>query len=153
MRHLLVTTDLSEASTAAFSVAREQAQALGSQECRVTLLHVCEDITAATFHYGLGTDVQNILHDLESSAQQELDKIRDRFFSGMPVMTTVIRAHKPVAREIVDFAHTHHVTTIILSSHGRSGFDHFLNGSVAERILRLSECPVLVLPAGRRIST
>jgi nucleotide-binding universal stress UspA family protein len=34
---------------------------------------------------------------------------------------------------------------IIVSSHGRSGISRFLLGSVAERILRLAKCPVLVI--------
>jgi nucleotide-binding universal stress UspA family protein len=34
---------------------------------------------------------------------------------------------------------------IILTSHGRTGLSHLLIGSVAERIVRMAHCPVLVL--------
>lgn len=34
---------------------------------------------------------------------------------------------------------------VVISSHGRTGLSHFFLGSVAERVTRLSPCPVLVL--------
>jgi nucleotide-binding universal stress UspA family protein len=36
---------------------------------------------------------------------------------------------------------------IVLSTHGRSGFDRFALGSVTEKVLRKASCPVLVVPA------
>jgi nucleotide-binding universal stress UspA family protein len=35
---------------------------------------------------------------------------------------------------------------IILGTHGRTGLDHFIAGSVAESIIRHAECPVLIIP-------
>jgi len=35
---------------------------------------------------------------------------------------------------------------IILGTHGRTGFDHFISGSVAEGVARRSACPVLIVP-------
>ncbi len=48
-------------------------------------------------------------------------------------------------RQICDFAAEHHAELIVVPSHGRSGFTRLLLGSVAERIVRLAPCPVLVL--------
>ena len=36
---------------------------------------------------------------------------------------------------------------IILGTHGRTGFDHFISGSVAESVARKSKCPVLIIPS------
>jgi nucleotide-binding universal stress UspA family protein len=47
--------------------------------------------------------------------------------------------------EIVKYAQHHHADLIVMPSHGRTGIDHFLRGSVAERVVRFSHCPVLVL--------
>jgi nucleotide-binding universal stress UspA family protein len=49
--------------------------------------------------------------------------------------------------EIVDFAKEARVGLIVMPSHGRTGFAHILLGSVAERVVRLAPCPVLVLRA------
>ncbi|MEM1255095.1 MAG: universal stress protein [Cyanobacteria bacterium P01_H01_bin.21] len=47
--------------------------------------------------------------------------------------------------KIVDYAQEIDAGLIVMSSHGRKGVGHFLMGSVAEQIVRLSHCPVLIL--------
>lgn len=47
--------------------------------------------------------------------------------------------------EILDYAKAHAADLIVISSHGRTGLRQFLLGSVAERIVRFSHCPVLVI--------
>jgi nucleotide-binding universal stress UspA family protein len=47
--------------------------------------------------------------------------------------------------EIADYAQRHSADLIVLPSHGRTGLKRLLLGSVAERIVRLAHCPVLVL--------
>ncbi|MEK6248812.1 MAG: universal stress protein, partial [Planctomycetales bacterium] len=47
--------------------------------------------------------------------------------------------------EIIKFASSLNAELIVLPSHGRTGIKRLLIGSVAERVMRLAECPVLVL--------
>lgn len=47
--------------------------------------------------------------------------------------------------EIAHFAERHDAGLIVISSHGRRGLPRMLLGSVAERVVRLAPCPVLVL--------
>ena len=47
--------------------------------------------------------------------------------------------------EIAKFAKEMHAGLIVMPSHGRTGLSHILIGSVAERVVRLANCPVLVL--------
>lgn len=47
--------------------------------------------------------------------------------------------------EIVKLAKQLHADLIVMPSHGRTGLAHILIGSVAERVVRLAHCPVLVL--------
>ncbi len=47
--------------------------------------------------------------------------------------------------EITDYAKRVGADLIVLSSHGRTGLKRLLLGSVAERVVRLADCPVLVL--------
>jgi nucleotide-binding universal stress UspA family protein len=49
--------------------------------------------------------------------------------------------------EIIDYAQSHGIDLIVISSHGRTGISRFLLGSVAERVVRFATCPVLVLRA------
>jgi len=46
---------------------------------------------------------------------------------------------------IADFAAEQKADLIVMPSHGRTGLKRILLGSVAERVVRLSHCPVLVL--------
>ena len=67
---------------------------------------------------------------------------------------------KPVVREvrvgaafmeIIDYAREKDIDLIVIGTHGRSGLMHVLMGSVAERIVRKSPCPVLtVKPEGHQ---
>ena len=47
--------------------------------------------------------------------------------------------------EIIDYAKDNEIELVVLHSHCRKGVSRFLIGSVAERVVRLSPCPVLVL--------
>ena len=48
--------------------------------------------------------------------------------------------------EILNTAEEWKADLIILGTHGRTGFDHFISGSVAEGVARRSVCPVLIVP-------
>ena len=52
-----------------------------------------------------------------------------------------------IADKIIAVAHEVGADQIVVGSHGRRGFEHFLIGSVAERVLRLASGPVLVVKA------
>ena len=51
-----------------------------------------------------------------------------------------------VRDEILDVAEEWKADLIILGTHGRTGFDHFISGSVAESVTRKAHCPVLIIP-------
>jgi nucleotide-binding universal stress UspA family protein len=59
-------------------------------------------------------------------------------------VTTLIRDGKP-AGEILDCADEHDVDQIVMGSHGRTGVARVLLGSVAEQVVRRSECPTTVV--------
>lgn len=50
-----------------------------------------------------------------------------------------------IAERIINFARNNKMDLIILASHGRSGMVHWFLGSVAEKILRSSSTPVLII--------
>ncbi len=59
-------------------------------------------------------------------------------------VTTVVRVGNP-GLEIADYATQLGADLIVISSHGYHGLKRLLLGSVAERVIRHAECPVLVL--------
>jgi nucleotide-binding universal stress UspA family protein len=65
---------------------------------------------------------------------------------GVPV-TFLVRDASDVRREILEQARVLRPDLLVIGSHGRSGFERLLLGSVTERIVRKAPCPVMVVPA------
>lgn len=70
---------------------------------------------------------------------------------GVAFESTVL--YGQVWREIVERERALHADLLVLGTHGRSGVERLLLGSVAEKLLRASTCPVLTVPrvAGRAL--
>jgi nucleotide-binding universal stress UspA family protein len=65
---------------------------------------------------------------------------------GVPIEAVVREGQ--AAGEIVDQAVTMDADLIVIGTHGRTGFERFLLGSVTEKVLRKARCPVLTVPRG-----
>lgn len=48
------------------------------------------------------------------------------------------------ADEILNYAEDNHIDLIVMGTHGRTAISHLLLGSVAERVIRLAKCPVMI---------
>jgi len=150
MKHILVTTDFSEASEAAFESAKEQLKLAGEEKNKITLLKVIDVVPPAgiKFEYGLALpDKKGMLEKVYKHASVQILEIAEKQFAGLPVETAVVKPKKAVYQEIIKFAETNNVDLIVMSTHGRTGVKHFLLGSVAERVVRKSSCPVMIVPA------
>ncbi len=150
MKHILVTTDLSEASESAFDYAKEQLKLTGKEKSKITLLKVIASVPPAgiNFEYGLALpDKKGMLEKVYKHATVQIQEIAEKQFAGLPVETAVIKPKKAVYQEIIKFAETNSVSLIVMSTHGRTGVKHFLLGRVAERVVRRSPCPVMIVPA------
>ncbi len=57
----------------------------------------------------------------------------------------VVMVHGQPWQEIIDIARKHKATLIVMGTHGRTGLQHLLLGSVAERVVRHAPCSVLTV--------
>ncbi|MBI1987407.1 MAG: universal stress protein [Nitrospinae bacterium] len=81
---------------------------------------------------------------MEAIAQEYLDKIASRLQAkGLPVEIELRRGE--VASEIIDYAHEHGIDLLAMSTHGRSGVKRWVFGSVAEKVLRSLNLPILLI--------
>ena len=64
----------------------------------------------------------------------------------VPVVQTAVS----VPADIVEYARKQKIDLIIMGTHGRSGVQHLLMGSVAERVVRTAPCPVLTVRTPER---
>ncbi len=88
-----------------------------------------------------------MLEKVYKHASEQMQEIAKKQFAGLPVETAVVKPKKAIYQEIIKFAETNNVSLIVMSTHGRTGAKHFLLGSVAERVVRRSPCPVMIVPA------
>lgn len=148
MKRILVPTDFSENSKAAFSHALEQYK-YGGENSKLLLLCVIEDLapTSVQFEFALAViDAQGILDEAFKKASARLKELAPEAFPGLHPETHVIKAKASVDSEIIEFAKKEDVDLIVMGTHGRSGVSRLLIGSVAENVVRHAPCPVLLIP-------
>lgn len=91
-------------------------------------------------------ELQGRTAELEmTESEAYLDSIRGQWSGvGIPVHTEVTRGDP--AEMIVDTASAVNADLIVMTTHGRAGLSRWINGSVAEGVLRSSPIPVLLIP-------
>ncbi|MBE2279900.1 MAG: universal stress protein [Ignavibacteriaceae bacterium] len=82
--------------------------------------------------------------DLDQTAKSELEKLAQSEIGDAVQTTCIIKYGKPFL-EIIETARDEDADLIIISSHGRSGVEHILFGSTADKVVRKSPCPVLTI--------
>lgn len=139
--HILVPVDFSPYADHALVYALGLADKL---QARLTLLHVMQPIPLGAGD-ALTVFPPAYLQELETEAQHSLEQALQRVHdAGLQGDTTLVYG-VPFQR-IVDTARDLHADLIVMGTHGRTGLTHVLLGSVAEKVVRLAPCPVLVIP-------
>lgn len=128
---------------------------LGSHIPEIIILRVIEPLSAidTTGLAQAGGDSGARLESMsEAEATDYVSSIARRLSEeGLSVKGEVLRGRADEA--IVDYARKNRIDLIIMSSHGRSGVSRWFMGSVAERVMRYSMVPVLLVPTpGCRIA-
>lgn len=132
--------DFSPGSTLAVEKAAELARATGS---RVELLHVYQ-LPVLALPDGVISATPAYITTLTSNAQQQLDEIAEGLRGrGVQVATKLVEGSP--AQAILEHAARLPAGLIVLGTHGRRGFQRFLMGSTAERVVRLANIPVLTV--------
>ncbi len=146
IKTIIVTTDLSDESKAAFPLAKELAKRFNSE---LILLAVVEDLSQAAMAYAMDFPVlpdADLQRQLLERVSKELEEIRKSYFADTSCVCLVHEAHAPVHTEVVKLARLKNADLIIMATHGRTGIGRLLIGSVAEKIVREAHCPVLTVP-------
>jgi nucleotide-binding universal stress UspA family protein len=84
--------------------------------------------------------------------KQFLDKfLREKFAAFMNLVEVSQRIELGTAHvNITEMAEREAVDVVMMSTHGRTGLDHLLLGSVTEKVIAHAHCPVLAIPAPKR---
>ena len=83
------------------------------------------------------------IQDLEAEIMGNMNNCLERV-TAAGLEGEIVVVHGVPFHEIIETAKAQQVALIIMGTHGRTGFQHVLLGSVAEKVVRLAPCPVLV---------
>lgn len=86
---------------------------------------------------------EGVSRALEKEGRTAISDVERQVPEEIPLQTALIEGSPP--REIVDYGTEEGCDLIVMGTHGRSGVDRLLLGSVAERIVRTSPIPVLTI--------
>ena len=140
---MLVPVDFSRHARVALRHAKELAPLF---DAHLELLHVVEEQLHPAFYNTGVYSVYDMIPEIEEQAAEELE----RFFhetEGPAVEATFHVRHGHAAHEIVAFAREREPVLIVMATHGLRGMEHFLMGSVAEKVVRLVPAPVFTVKA------
>jgi nucleotide-binding universal stress UspA family protein len=134
-RSVLIPTDGSDPANAALEVGLDVADAATAA---VHLLSVV-DVTS------LGVDVRaDIQTDaLEESAHEIVETAAERASAAGIDPTTAVESGGSIPRVIRAYVADHDIDLVVVGTHGRTGFDRYVLGSVAEALVRTAPVPVL----------
>lgn len=132
---LLLATDGSDGSHQATDHAIELADQLGAT------LHIVSVSEEGPHSAEKRDAMRSDLEDEAVAAVEEAEQVASE--RGIETTTTV--RHGVAQEEIVDVADVNAIDLIVMGTHGRTGLDHLVVGSVAEEVVRNAPVPVVTV--------
>jgi nucleotide-binding universal stress UspA family protein len=139
-KNIFIATDGSEPNKEAVNHGLEVAKI---SEAKLYVGYVVDTAAFASIPMDAGWEMMYEL--LEKEANEATDTVSEMAKAqNIDVETIILEGHP--SHEIIEFSKNNSIDLIIMGTLGKSGLDRFLLGSVAEKVLRNSKVPVLVVP-------
>jgi len=137
---ILIPTDGSEAATAAI----DHAVAIAEQyDATIHALSVV-DSSALSGGYDVGTGIPDVLASLEEGSEQAVAAVEERCTDRDVDVVTNVAEGSPY-RVIQQYIDDEGISLVAMGTHGRTGLERYLLGSMTERVIRTSDVPVLTV--------
>ena len=144
-RNMVIATDGSENTQRAISYGIEIAKLSGAT---VHALYVVDTSSFSSIPMDAGwEEMYEILRKEGEKAVFEVKESGEA--AGVEVREVLWEGHP--STEIINFAENNDIDLIVMGTIGKTGLDRFLLGSVAEKVVRNSKVPVLVVRGGEQI--
>lgn len=144
MERLLVPIDFSTYSRDALRHAIELARLY---DARLDLLHVVEETLHPAFYVGGVQSIYDVQPDIDATSKRRMREMLDDLTGVDSVHAELHVETGRAARKIVRFAERTRSNLLVMSTHGLTGLEHFMMGSVAEKVVRHVAAPVLTVKA------
>lgn len=142
IKKILVPVDFSEPSRRAIEYAVAMKKVFNAT---LEIVHVIFDETYLVTSYVPHGTLQGFLGELETGAKQHLDEFVEscELLKGLEFSLKLLKG-TPYS-EITEWAESIGADMIVIGTHGRTGLDHVLFGSTAEKVIGRAHCPVLTV--------
>ncbi len=137
VKRILVPVDLSESAPEVLDYAQMLQKSMGAE---LVALHVFDERFLGTLHSINSPVLGNLKLDFHKKGKEELDKI----CQGREISQRVFVEGHP-AKKAVSYAEENNIDLVVMGTHGYTGLDKFVLGSIAEYVVRHSPCPVLTV--------
>ena len=146
VRHILLPLDFSESSLGTISYARDLAARC---QASLTAMHVFDDVDLPGFYGDFPNPLPTAAPEMEKRVRATLrEAVEQAPGPDVPIEFVVRRG--PAPDIILDEAKNQEVDLVVMASHGHSGVERLLLGSVSEHVLRAAPCPVLLMRGEER---
>jgi nucleotide-binding universal stress UspA family protein len=145
LNRILCPIDFSDSSRHALRYAK----ALSSwYEARLTVFHVCVDLPVFEVGspFGHSASTAAVVEEAQLAHRRVMVAQFARAEIGDAAIDVLVSEGTDAKAEILEEAAAQEGTLLVIGTHGRSGIEHMLLGSVTEKVLRKAPCPVLVVP-------
>lgn len=140
-KQILVPVDYSRHSQLALRYALEMAAPV---QARVHLLHVVEETLHPAFYATGKSSIFDFVPDIRRKSLQAMRQLVAKAKAPEAKVTFHVVEGRAAA-EIPKWAEDHRVDMIVIATHGLTGLEHLLLGSVTEKVLRTAPCPVFTV--------
>lgn len=138
---ILVAIDFSDSSDKAFRTALFMAQKFSA---KLVLVHVVNEPIDLRGFYVPHISFDKLEEEITAGAEKMMEQFCRNHFNGFDNYESLIVPGIPY-QEIITVAKNNQADVIVLGTHGRTGLDHVLFGSTAEKVVRKSLLPVLTV--------
>lgn len=140
-KRILFPVDLSEASPGVVPVVRTMAQKFNA---RVHLLFVARVLHHYAAMYVPDPSISRFEREVLEGAEKRLYEFKEAHFKECGDVRAEVLLGE-VAEEIMRYAAQEKIDLIVMGTHGRKGLDKIVFGSVADRVVKTSPVPVMVI--------
>lgn len=145
LKRVLFPTDFSDVAQHAVPYAVSICKQFGAQ---LVLFHA-EEVLPVSPDY-MPDRIAASVEELSERSREGLELMQEKL-DGVEV--EIVTAAGSPDRQIAQLTQESHIDLIVMPTHGRSGVAHVLFGSVAEKVLRLARCPVLIVRHGVEVES
>jgi nucleotide-binding universal stress UspA family protein len=140
---ILAPIDFSDASRAALDVAVDMASRFGAELLLVYVVPAIPDLPKDVSIFKEGEYDKS----LENKDAQRLKDLAGTVANKNVKVRTELGSGNDVGMELIRIAENEHADLIVIATHGMTGWREFAFGTVAEKVVKQADCPVLVLRA------